>query len=281
MGFTLPTSRTLTEVAVAALAALCCFAPTVAQSDPALPDDLEGVGLADKRDNQVPLDLEFVDEEGRPVVLGQYFSEGKPVLLTLVYYRCPMLCTLVLDGMINALKPLDWVPGDQFEIVTVTIDPLEKEDLARAKKQSYIASYGKPEAADGWHFLSGNPEGIASLADAVGFRFKKVEETNEYAHPAALFILTPEGRLSRYLTGVQHDPKTLRLSLVEASEGGIGTALDNFLLYCYRYDAEEGRYAPVAMRVMRLGGGLMVLILGAVLLTFWLREIRHKKKRLA
>jgi protein SCO1/2 len=253
--------------------------PLCAQSGPELPQDLQGVGLEAELDAQVPLDLAFVDEQGEPVVLSSYFESGKPVLLTLVYYRCPMLCTLVLDGMVDALKPLDWVPGEQFEMVTVTIDPTEQPELARFKKQTYLASYEKPEAAAGWHFLSGRAEPIAALADALGFRYNKIEETNEYAHPAALFILTPDGRLSRYLTGVQHDPKTLRLSLVEASEGKIGTALDKFLLYCYRYDSDEGRYTPVALRIMRLGGGLAVLMLGAALMTFWLREIRNKKKR--
>jgi protein SCO1/2 len=258
---------------------LAAALPPAAQTDPALPEELAGVSLETELDAQIPLELAFVDEQGDPVVLGSFFGSDKPVLLTLVYYRCPMLCTLVLDGMIDALKPLDWVPGEQFEIVTVTIDPTEKPELARFKKQSYLASYGKPEAAAGWHFLTGRDGSIRPLADALGFRYNKVEETNEYAHPAALFILTPGGRVSRYLTGVQHDPKTMRLSLVEASEGKIGNPLDKFLLYCYRSDSEEGRYTPVAMRIMRLGGGLMVLILGAALLTFWLREIQRKKQK--
>lgn len=262
-----------------AAALLCCAAPAAAQADPPVPQDLEGIGITDRLDQQVPLDLEFVDEDGRSVTLGQYFEPGRPVLLTLVYYRCPMLCTLVLDGMVDALRPLDWLPGREFEIVTVSIDPTERPPLARSKKQGYVSSYGKPEAAAGWHFLTGSAPAVAALADAVGFRYKKVEETGEFAHPAALFILTPEGRLSRYLTGVMHEPKTLRLSLVEASEGKIGGAVDRFLLYCYRYNAEEGRYAPVALRIMRLGGLLTVLILGAVLLAFWTREIKRRKRQ--
>jgi protein SCO1/2 len=279
MGRTYSTCRRRLALVLLCLVLATAGAPARAQANPDLPQDLAAVGLADRLDAQVPLDLKFLDEQDRLVSLGDYFVEGKPVLLTLVYYRCPMLCTLVLDGMVDALKPLDWVPGDQFEIVTVTIDPNESSDLARNKKKSYLASYGKPAAERGWHFLSGHPDSIVALADAVGFRYQKVEETNEYAHPAALFILTPEGRLSRYLTGVQHDPQTLRLSLVEASEGKIGNPLDKFLLYCYRYDAEEGRYAPVAMRIMQAGGGLMVVILGGALLAFWLREIRIKRKR--
>jgi protein SCO1/2 len=273
---TSPFNRRLRRAA-ASIALLCWLGPAAAQSDPPVPRDLEEVAIADRLDQPVPLDLEFIDENGNPVVLGQYFERGKPVLLTLVYFRCPMLCTLVLDGMIDALRPLDWVPGDQFEIVTVSIDPTEKPQLARFKKQSYVSSYGKPEAAGGWHFLTGRPEAIRALADSVGFSYKKIEETNEFAHPAALFLITPDGRVSRYLSGVQHEPKTVRLSLVEASEGKIGTTLDKFLLYCYRYDAEEGRYAPVAWRIMRLGGVLAVLVLGALLLSFWLKEARQKR----
>jgi protein SCO1/2 len=197
--------------------------------------------------------------------------------LTLVYYECPMLCTLVLNGVVDVLKQLDWTPGSEFEIVTVTIDPLEKPALAKQKKKQYVEAYGKPAAAPGWHFLTGEAHAIRALADAVGFGYRYIENDDEYAHPAAIFIITPDGRVSRYLFGVKHDPKTLRLSMVEAAEGRIGSPLDKFLLYCYRYDSEEGRYAPVAIRIMRVGGIGTVLILGAALLTFWLREARQKR----
>lgn len=259
------------------LISLLGVAPAAAQTGTPVPAELEGVGITEKPDGQVPLQLAFTDENGNPVTLGRYFESEKPVLLTLVYYRCPMLCTLVLDGMVDALRPLDWVPGDQFEIVSVSIDHTEKPRMARFKKQSYIESYGKPEAAAGWHFLTGEAGAVRALADSVGFGFKKIEETGEYAHPAALFLLTPDGRVSRYLYGVLHEPKTMRLSLVEASQGKIGNALDKILLYCYRYDAEEGRYTPVAWRIMRLGGLLTVLILGSALLSYWLKEARQKR----
>lgn len=251
---------------------LLCAAPAVGQANPAAPAAVEGVGVDEKLDEQIPLDLQFTDENGRRVRLGDYFSEGRPVLLTLVYYDCPMLCTLVLDGMVDTLQGLELSGGDQFEMVTVSIDPGEQPHLARAKKQSYVREYGRAEAAAGWHFLTGEQDQIRRLADAVGFRYRYLPERGEYAHPAALIVLTPEGRVSRYLFGVNNDPKTMRLALVEASEGKIGSIVDQFLLYCYRYDAEEGTYAPAALKIMRVGAILAAIVLGAVLVTFWRRD---------
>jgi protein SCO1/2 len=262
--------------------ALLVALPAAAQRTEPLPQDLEDIGVTQNLDAALPLDLEFTDDEGRRVTLGDYFDSDRPVLLSLVYYECPMLCTLVLDGMVRVMEEMEWVPGDQFEVVTVSIDPEETTELALQKKESYLRSYGKPEAAAGWHFLTGEQDAIRSLADAVGFRYRYMEENGEFAHPAVLFVLTPDGRVSRYLFGVQHDPQTLRLSLVEASAGGIGNPVDKFLLYCYRYDPAEGRYAPVAMQLMRIGGGVTVVLLGSVLLTFWIREARrNRRKRLA
>ena len=270
--------RAVVACAIALLVAL----PAAAQRTEPLPADLEAIGVTQNLDAQLPLDLEFVDDEGRTVTLGSYFDSDRPVLLSLVYYECPMLCTLVLDGMVRAMEEMDWIPGDQFEVVTVSIDPEETTQLAQQKKSNYLRSYGKAEAAKGWHFLTGDEDAISRLADTVGFRYSYLEENDEFAHPAVLFILTPDGKVSRYLFGVQHDPQTLRLSLVEASEGGIGSPVDKFLLYCYRYDPAEGTYAPVAMQLMRVGGGFTIAILGTVLLTFWLREARHRRrKRLA
>jgi protein SCO1/2 len=256
--------------------------PVAAQRSEPLPQDLEEIGVTQKLDAALPLDLEFVNEEGRRVTLGEYFDSDRPVLLSLVYYECPMLCTLVLDGMVRVMEEMDWVPGDQFDVLTISIDPEETTELAQQKKKNYLRSYGKPEAAEGWHFLTGEEDAIRRVADAVGFRYRYLEENGEFAHPAVLFVMTPEGHVSRYLFGVQHDPQTLRLSLVEASEGRIGTPVDKFLLYCYRYDPDEGRYAPVAMQLMRVGGGTTIVILGGILLTLWLREVRHRRrKRLA
>ena len=260
-----------------ALALLFAFGPVLAQRAEPLPPDLEDVGVTENLDAPVPLDLALRDESGAAVRLGDYFDARRPVLLSLVYYECPMLCTLVLDGMVRVLEDLDWTPGQNFEVVTVSIDPGETPDLARSKKQAYLDSYGRPEAAAGWHFLTGDAAEIRRLTAAVGFRYRYLEDSGEFAHPAVLFVLTPEGKLSRYLFGVQHDPRTLRLSLVEAAEGRIGSPVDKFLLYCYRYDAEAGRYAPVALKVMRLGGAASALVLGALLISLWLREARHRR----
>lgn len=242
-----------------------------------LPDELEGVDIVQKLNHSIPLELPFVDEDGRNVQLMEYFNGETPVILTLVYYRCPMLCGLVLNGMLDALREVDLEPGEEFEIVTVSIDPLETPKLAKIKKQNYIKELGMPEYADGWHFLTGREKDIRSLADSVGFGYKWIERRQEYAHGAAIMILTPDGRVSRYLAGIEYEPKTMRLSLVEASEGKIGTVIDMFILSCFQYNAEEGSYALVAMNVMRLGGFITFIILSIVLAVFWRREYKRSK----
>jgi protein SCO1 len=242
-----------------------------------LPKELDGVGIVEHRDSYIPLDLKFTDETGRDVALGDYFGKDRPVILTLVYYSCPMLCTLVLNGLVDALKQIDMVPGKDFEIVSVSFDPTETPTLAKFKKQNYLNDYGKPEAAAGWHFLVGQPEPIRQLTGAVGFGYKWNEEQKQYAHQAAIYVLTPDGRLSRYLYGVMYDPRTLKLSLLEAGKGKIGSALDQIVLYCFHYDASSGKYAIAATRIMQLGGFLTIVILGSVLSTFWVRERRRRK----
>jgi len=183
-----------------------------------------------------------------------------------------------LNAMTETMREMDWIPGDEFRVVVATIDPRETPDLAREKKAAHVQSYGEPEAAAGWHFLTGDAESIAALADAVGFRYNYLPEENEFAHPAAQFVITPGGRVSRYLFGIKHDPQTVRLSLVEASEGKIGSVVDQFLLYCYRYDDEAGKYTPVAWKIMRLGAGLTIVVVGTVLGTLWWREIRRRRR---
>jgi protein SCO1/2 len=247
-----------------------------AQLADGVPEDLEEVAITQRLDEQLPLDLAFTDENGRAVRLGDYFDGRKPVVLTLGYYKCPMLCGLVLEGMLDAVEELDWTPGREFDIVTVSIDPREKPTLARLKKQTYIKTSGKPEAAYGWHFLTGEQEAIRALADTVGFRYKYVPDTGQFAHSAAIFVITPDGRIARYLFGVRYPAKTLRLSLIEAADGRIGSPVDQFLLYCYQYDETKGRYAPVAMRIMQLGASLSAIILGGVLIGLWRREARKR-----
>ena len=257
--------------------AIAWTVPAVAQQADSVPSDLRNVGITQNLDAQLPLDLELTDENGQTVQLGEYFKEDKPVLLTLGYYRCPMLCDLVLNGLIGALQEIDWVPGREFDIVTVSIDPLETPQLARLKKQGYMADYARAGAAEGWHFMTAGEEVIERIADTVGFQCEYVEARQEFAHAAAIFVITPDGRVSRYLFGVVFEPRTLRLSLVEASEGGVGSVIDQFLLYCYAYDSEAGQYTPVAWRIMRLGGVATVLLLGMSLVTFWIRETRQKR----
>lgn len=265
------------RVAGAALVLLVATAmPAAAQRKEPLPKDLEGIGISEHPGARLPLDLEFTDEDGKPVRLAQYFSGTRPVILTLGYYRCPMLCTLVLNSLVDGIRDLPWTPGREFEIVTVSIDPLETPTLARLKKQNYLEEYARPGAAQGWHFLTGREENIRKLADAVGFGYRYVEERQQYAHPAAIFVVTPDGRMARYLYGVVYQPKTVRLALTEAGQGKIGTTADQLLLYCFHYDAQEGRYVLAATNLMRFGGATTALVVGVWLVTSWRRGARKK-----
>jgi protein SCO1/2 len=265
------------SLAAAALAAALVPAARAERVEP-LPGELEGVGVTERLGQQLPLDLPFTDEDGRPVKLGNYFQAGRPVLLDLGYYRCPMLCNLVLNGFIEGLREVpSWTPGDNFEVVVVSVDPLETAKLAKLKKQNYVREYGRPESAGGWHFLTGSPESIAALTEAVGFRYTWVEERNEYAHAAVLVTLTPAGRVARYLYGVVFDPRTIRLTLAEASEGRSISALDQLMLYCFQYDPSSRSYSFAAINIMRAGGVLALIVLGSVLASFWMRESRRRR----
>jgi protein SCO1/2 len=264
--------------AVAVLAAVVAWSlagPACAQRTEPLPKELEGVGITEVPGARIPEQLSFLDENGKAVHLADYFAAGRPVILTLNYYRCPMLCGLQLSGLLDGLKQLAWTPGKDFEIVTVSIDPLETPTLARLKKQGYMEEYARPEAAEGWHFLVGQQENIKTLADAVGFHYKYDEERKQFAHAAGLFVVTPDGRVARYLYGVVYEPRTLKFALTEASEGSIGgSATDQLLLYCFHYDAKAGRYVLAATNVMRIAGGITAVIMGVWLITWWRRSAR-------
>jgi len=256
-------------VFVTCLPAVHGQAPLLAEDVPA---ELEDVTIIDRTGDAVPLDLAFVDETGRAVTLGDYFQPGHPVILTLNYYLCPMLCTLALNGMVDALNDLDWAAGGEFQIVTVSINPDEGPELATQKKKGYLTQYDCPTATEGWHFLTGEQNNIEKLATAVGFKYRRIEETGEYAHAAGIMFITPEGRISRYMNDVMFDPKAVHLALVEASEGAIGSPVDKFLLMmCYHYDPEAGSYAFSAMKLMRLVGILTMLAIGVVILVLWRR----------
>lgn len=229
-----------------------------------LPAPLRRVGIDQRLNNQVPLDLIFTDEGGQKVRLGQYFGQ-KPVILALVYYDCPMLCTQVLTGLTGSLKALTFNVGREFEVVTVSFDPREGPELARQKKDNYMVRYGREGAAAGWHFLTGDESSIKALTEAVGFHFAWDEETRQFAHASGIMILTPEGRLSRYFYGIEYAPKDVRLGLVEASNNKIGSPVDQILLYCFHYDPQTGKYGFAIMNAIRVLGfatffGLALLI---------------------
>jgi protein SCO1 len=231
------------------------------------PPYLQNVGIDQQLDAQVPLDLSFTDDGGHSVQLGDYFGK-KPVILNLVYYKCPMLCGEVLAGLTSAMKMIKFDVGDQFDVVTVSFNPQETPADAAAKKKDFIARYGRPGAASGWHFLTGSPESINALTKAVGFQYQYDPRIKQYAHATAIMVLTPQGRISRYFYGVDFLPKDLRLGLVEASEGKIGNLTDQVLLYCYHYDPATGKYGAVITNILRLGAGVTIIVLAGMILIF-------------
>ncbi len=242
-----------------------------------LPPVFEGVGIEERLGDYVPADLTFFDETGAEVRLGDFFDGQRPVALNLVYFDCPMLCSLVLDRFTQTLKQMDWAPGGPFEVLTISFAAGETPDLAARAKERYVAALGRPEAASGWHFLTGTEENIQALAGAVGFSFKWVEEAGEYAHPTALILLGGDGKITRYLHGMDYPAADVRKALVEASEGKVGTTVDRVLLYCFRYDPAANSYVPHAVNLMKLGGLLTVLVLGGMLVFFWRRERRRQQ----
>ncbi|MBN2295845.1 MAG: SCO family protein [Pirellulales bacterium] len=261
--------------AVAAIVLFCCTPTLRAERKEPLPPELKGVGMTEHLNEKVPLDLEFVDSNGKKVKLADYFDGDRPVVLTMNYSNCPMLCSLQLNGLYDALGRMDWNMGDKFDMITVCIDPLETPERARMTKQKYLKIYRRAGAADGYHYLTGSEENIKKVADAVGFHYKYSEKQRQYLHAAVTMILTPDGRVSRYLYGVEYDPQTLKLSLLEAADGKIGSSMDRFLLFCYHYDPESGRYGPAAFRLMQLGGGITIVVLVG---GFMLLRRREKSK---
>jgi protein SCO1/2 len=239
---------------------------------------LKQVGIDQRLNNQIPLDLAFRDESGREVRLGDYFKNGKPVVLTLVYYECPMLCNQVLNGVVGTLEAMTFTPGKEFEMVTVSFDPREGPELAAKKKETYLKRYRREGAGAGWHFLTGDKDSIDRLANSVGFRYVWDEQSNQFAHASAIMVATPQGRLSHYFYGIDYSPKDLRLALVESSEGRIGSPVDTLILYCYHYDPATGRFAPV-MAVLRAAGVLTVFGLAA-LLYYLTRRTRRREEEI-
>jgi protein SCO1 len=229
------------------------------------PPYLQNVGIEQHLDGQVPADLAFVDDTGRAVKLGDYFGK-KPMVLNLVYYNCTMLCGEVLSGLSASMKMVKFDVGNEFDVITVSFNPNETPQIAAEKKADYIRRYGRPGAAAGWHFLTGPADSINALTKAVGFQYQYDPKSSQYAHATAIMVLTPEGRISRYFYGVDFPPKDLRMGLVEASKEKIGNLTDQVLLYCYHYDPTVGKYGAVVSNMLKLGGGLTILLVGGLLL---------------
>jgi protein SCO1 len=244
-----------------AILLICGVAQPAAAELPAI---LNGVGFDQRLNEQVPLDIPFSDEDGRRVQLGDYFR-SKPVILVLAYYQCPRLCTLVLNGLVQGMLEMPFSAGQEFEVVTVSFDPRETPELAATKKESYITRYGRPGAAAGWHFLTGSEESIRRLTAAVGFRYRFDPGQKQFLHASGITVLTPTGKISRYLYDIRYSGRDLRLALVEASQNKIGTPVDAILLYCFHYDPTLGKYSASVMKLVRVVGVLtMLTILGFV-----------------
>lgn len=254
--------------------AFACFSSQVsAQPAGVRPPVLKDVGIDQLLNNQVPLDLEFRDENGRSVKLAEYFKD-KPVVLSLVYYDCPQLCTQVLTGLLGSLKTLPMTPGKEFINLTVSFDPREKPELAAAKKAEYVRRLGKPGVDAGWHFLTGDQPAIQALLKSVGFRIVWDPVTKQYAHASGIMVLTPQGKVSRYFYGIEYAPRDLRFGVMDASGGKIGSLADQIIFYCYMYDPERGTYGLVLMRLLRIFGSVTL----ATLLTLFI-YLRRKEKQ--
>jgi len=240
-------------------------------------DILKEVSIEQRLNEQIPLDLNFLDATGRRVQLRDYFGE-KPVILSLVYYECPMLCSMILNGLLRSLNTLSFDVGDEFNIITVSFDPKETTKLAMGKKKSYMSKYGRLDAEKGWHFLTGDESSIQQLTEAVGFNYKYDPETNQFVHASGMMVLTPQGKLSRYFYGVEYSTKDLKFGLMEAANDKIGSVVDQLLLYCYHYDPVTGKYGMVIMNVIRIFSTATVLVLAAFMVVMFRRDRKAKSE---
>ena len=249
---------------------LAFAAPTAAQASYGRPALLRNIGIDQQMGAQLPLDVPFTDDQGRAVTLREY--TGKPTLLALVYYSCPSLCDLVLNAAVRSVHGLKFTAGDEFQIVAVSFDPRENSLLARDKKANYVKAYGREGTAGGFHFLTGTEAASKMVANAVGFKFAYDSNTNQYAHPSAIMIVTPEGRISRYFYGIDYPARDVKLGLMDATGGKIGSAIDQVQLFCFHYDPSTGKYGLLIMRVLRLGGVVTLMLLGGGVFVMFRRE---------
>lgn len=245
-----------------------------------IPPELVGVDIVEHLRDPLPRGAKFRDAEGRSVTLGDYFDGKRPTVFVFAYHTCPMLCSLVLDATVKALNDVQWTVGNEFDVVSVSIDPNDTPETAAKKRTQVVSGYPRAKGStSGWHFLVGDEENIRRVTDAVGFKYRYDARQKQYAHPAAIYLLTPEGRIARYLYGIQFDPGDVRLGLLESSEGRSITTTERLLLFCYHYDPQGKHYSLVAMNVMRLGGGVTMVLLGGFLAVMWARERGRKNHR--
>ncbi len=261
-------------LAVLSIAAMALQALPARGQQAGLPAILREVSIAQRLNEQIPPEIVFRDEDGMAVHLGDYFGK-KPIVLSLVYFDCPALCTEVLNGELRTMKAVSLDLGKDFDVVTISFEPKDSPALAKAKRDVYAGQYGRPGAKENWHFLTGEQPSIDALTQAVGFHYAYDSASRQYAHTAAILVLTPRGRIARYFYGVQYPARDFRLGLVEASEGKIGTPADHALLYCYQYDPMTGKYGLIVMNVVRLAGLLTVLVLGIFMFVMFRRERNH------
>jgi protein SCO1/2 len=249
------------------------YDPSVGTSN-GMPDALQAVGIDQKLGDTLPLDAEFTDENGQPVKLGQYFNKGRPVILALVYYECPMLCNQVLNGLTGSLKGINLNAGKDFDVLAVSFDARENEkpDLAKNKKASYMERYGRPGTENGWHFLTGSQASIDAITGAAGFKYKWDDKSNQFAHASAVMVVTPQGKLSRYFYGIDYSPNDIKLGVMDSAENRVGNVADQLLLYCYHYDPSTGKYGFAILSVIRGFAVLTLLGMAAMGFVFWKRN---------
>jgi protein SCO1 len=241
-----------------------------------LPPELRDIGIEERLGERVPLDITFTNESGQQVTLEDFFQSGKPVIITPIYYECPMLCNLILNGLTDGMKTLSWQPGNQFEVITFSIDPNEGHELAAMKKEGYIKLLDKPNAAYGWHFLTTDQQNIDRLTDALGFKFRWSDQAQEFLHGSAIMFISPNGQITRYLYGIDYPQISLRNALFDAAEGKIGTVIDKVVLYCYTYDPDSRSYVASAVNIMKLGGLVTLMGLSIFLGLLWFRKNTSK-----
>ncbi len=242
-----------------------------------VPKELAQVGVDEHLGAQLDLTLPFTNEKGESVPLVDYFHRNRPVLMAMVYYNCPSLCNIHLNALTESLKNLKWTTGRDFDVVAISMDATETHDLAAKKKKNYLEVYGRPDGDSGWHFLVGSKDSVQKISSQLGFKFQWIEETQQFAHAAVAYVVTPDGKISRYLHGVNPDLQTVKLSLLEASNGKIGSMVEQVLMFCFQFDPKKNKYTLYAWNIMRIGAILMVLLLGVLLVPMWLREKSHKR----